>query len=337
MNEVKCFADVISFSSLYKANKLCLRGKRYKREAIEYQNNLGSNLIALFYLLKYHKYKIKKYHKFMIYDPKEREIQAISYEDRIVQRAICDNYLIPLLDRYLYFYNVACRKNKGTSLAVSYVKNGLRRFYKRYGNSFYVIKLDIHKYFESIDHTILKKKLVKIVKDLDMLNLLFSIIDSFNFESNKGLPMGNQTSQCFALLYLNDIDHYIKEKLPVKYYVRYMDDMILFVENRNKAAFIFKEINSFVIEENLVLNPKSQIIKISKGFEFLGRIFKISKSSKVIVKIKNASKRRILKHCYNVLEDENIDLNNTYQSYNGIFKFVSNNHLKMRVKYILKS
>jgi len=267
---MKNYDDLISFKSLYEANKGCLNGKRSKAEAIVFQERLGTNLTALHYKLKYKQYRISGYHRFMIYDPKEREIQAISYEDRIVQKAICDIFLNPLLDRYLIFYNVACRKNKGTALAIKYLKNSLRKMWLIYGDDFYVIKIDIRKYFESKDHDVLKKKLQHIVRDDKILELLSGIIDSFNCETSKGLPMGNQTSQSFALLYLNDVDHFIKEKLFIRYYLRYMDDMILLVENKKEAIRVFNEIKSKVTMEKLVINPKSTIIKSSKGFEFLG-------------------------------------------------------------------
>lgn len=108
---------IIDFESLYKAHRKARLSKRYKKEVVEFENNLSENLWKLHYDLKYGKYEVGGYHSFMIYDPKEREIQAISYMDRVVQHSLCDNYLIPLLEKKLIYDNVACRKGKGSSLA----------------------------------------------------------------------------------------------------------------------------------------------------------------------------------------------------------------------------
>ncbi len=329
---MKNYEEIISFASLYKANRSCLNGKRSKAEAIVYQEQLGTNLTGLHYKLKYNNYQINDYHRFMIYDPKKREIQAISYEDRIVQKTICDNYLNPLLDRYLIYHDVACRKNKGTALAMTYLKNSLRKMWLNYGDNFYVIKIDISKYFENIDHDVLKEKIRYIVEDSKIYNLLSGIIDSFNFETNKGLPMGNQTSQCFALLYLNSIDHLIKEKLFVNYYVRYMDDMLLLVKSKEEAMRIYKALSEEVSKLKLAINPKSTIIKITKGFEFLGRYFTLSNNGGTIIRLKRNNKLRVLKHAKSQ-SIINSDTRNIAMlaGYNGFFSHINNYNVFLKI------
>ena len=111
------YEDIISFEALYRANKVARKGKMYKKEVIDFQNNLGSNLWKLHYELKYNTYKLGKYYKFIIYDPKEREIQAIPYIDRVVLHSLCDNYLVPTISKQLIYDNVTCLKKKGSSLA----------------------------------------------------------------------------------------------------------------------------------------------------------------------------------------------------------------------------
>lgn len=206
---------MIGFTGLYKAHRRARLGKRHKKEVIEFEMNLSENLWATHYDLKYGKYRVGGYHTFMIYDPKEREIQAIHYRDRIVQHTFCDNFLTPLLDRHLIYDNAACRKNKGSHFAIKRLRRFMTEHYKNYGKNGYFIQIDVKKYFASIDHTVLKEKLKRIVKRDDVLSLLYNIIDSYNKEEDKGLPMGNQTSQCFALLYLSDVDRFIKERLRV--------------------------------------------------------------------------------------------------------------------------
>lgn len=295
MEHSKEYLNIISFESLYKAHMRSRLGKRWKKEVIEFEMNLSANLYSLYYDLLYDKYQVGGYHKFMIYDPKEREIQAISYRDRIIQHSLCDNFLMPILEKRLFYYNVACRKNKGTDCAVSTLKKYIVKYYKKYGNSGYFIKIDIKKYFDSISHELLKKKLFSLTIPDDVKGLLIKIIDSYSHTINKGIPMGNQSSQCFALLYLDCIDRLIKEKLRIKYYLRYMDDMILIVPTKKEAQEIFKIITIAIEAQELNINKKSQIIAFKNGVEFLGKRFLVSKSGKVIQKLKKSAKQRIIK------------------------------------------
>ena len=293
------FEQIISFDSLLAAHQRARLSKQHKKEVIEFESHLSENLWALHYDLKYHKYKIGEYRKFMIYDPKEREIQAIPYRDRIVQHSVCDTLLIPLLEKHLIDANCACRIGKGTDYAIKLLRSFMTKHYKKYGNSGYFIKLDIKKYFPSIDHQTLYKKLERFNFDNDTIWLLHTIIDSYGTtchsergEESKGLPMGNQSSQCFALLYLDGIDRFIKEKLRVKFYVRYMDDMILLVDSRDTARKIFDVLKIEIQRENICLNPKSAIFAVKNGVEFLGWRFFYGKNGKIVQKIKAQSRRR---------------------------------------------
>ncbi len=311
------FEEIITYENLYKAHRVARLGKRNKKEVIEFEMNLSQSLWNMYYDLIYDKYKIGNYHCFKIYDPKEREIQAIGYRDRILQHVLCDNYLMPLLDSKLIYYNVACRKGKGTSLAIKALRKFMTKHYKKYGNSGYFIKADIRKYFDNIDHDLLKIKLKDVVNDEKILKLLYQIIDTYGSEENKGLPLGNQTSQNFALLYLDYLDKYITCKLGIKYYVRYMDDIIIIVENKEKAKEIFKKLEEKVINNKLMLNPKSQIISIKCGVSFLGWTFFYNKNGGIIQKIKKESKQRIIKHFRFSIKKRNNNLSFVLTSYKG--------------------
>ncbi len=295
------FDKIISFESLYKAHRRARLGKRWKNEVIDFEANLAKNLWALHYDLKYAKYQVGTYHKFMIYDPKEREIQAISYRDRIVQHSLCDNYLIPLLEKRLIFDNCACRKGKGTYFAFSRLKKFIHEYYRQNGKQGYFVKIDVRKYFPSIDHEVLIEKLSKIIKDIQVFALVKKIISSYEFLSGKGLPMGNQTSQCFALLYLDCIDRCIKEECRVKYYLRYMDDMILIVKDKLEARRILGTVSQKLINLSLTINPKSQCFPFKNGVDFLGWHFFISASGKIVQKLKKDVKKRIVNRVKNTL------------------------------------
>ncbi|MBO4630178.1 MAG: hypothetical protein J5687_09545 [Treponema sp.] len=285
------FEQIISFENLLKAHRRARCCKQYKREVIQFEANLSHNLWKLHYDLKYRRYNINEYRKFMIYDPKEREIQAIPYKDRIVQHSVCDNLLIPLMERHLINANCACRKEKGTDYAIKLLRGFMTKHYKKYGDTGYFLKLDIKKYFPSINHEILLQKLSRFGFDEGTQWLLRTIIASYG--EGKGLPMGNQSSQCFALLYLDRIDRIIKEKLGIKFYVRYMDDMIMLFPDKKSAVLCLETVRKEIQKEKIMLNPKSAIISIKNGVEFLGWRFFFSKTGKVVQKIKQSSKQRI--------------------------------------------
>lgn len=287
--------EVISFENLYKAHRRARLCKRHKKEVINFEANLSQNLWDLHYALKYGTYKISGYNKFFVFDPKEREVQAITYKDRVVQHSLCDNYLIPLIDKHLIFDNVACRKGKGTGAAIARFRFFMTKFYKKYKDNGYFVKIDVKKYFANISHNLLKQKLQKIVQDEQCLNLIYGIIDSYNGQQQIGLPIGNQSSQYLALLYLNDVDRLFKEQLKVKFYLRYMDDIIMIVYSKQFAQNCLNSANNALQKELLKINPKSHICPIKNGVEFLGWNFRYSQTGAVIQKVKKSSKSRILK------------------------------------------
>lgn len=315
--ELLSFEDVISYESLYRAHRRARLGKRHKKEVVEFELDLSKNLWELHYDLKYNRYEIGGYHKFMIYDPKEREIQAISYRDRVVQHALCDNYLTPLLESKYIYDNSACRKNKGTHFALDRLSKFMREFHNKYGKEGYFVKLDMAKYFNSIDHGVLKQKLRRVVGDDKILALCEKVIDSYNFESGKGLPMGNQSSQNFALLYLNEFDHFMKEQMGVKYYVRYMDDIVMIVRDRAFARELIWRAKAILEPHLIKLNHKSQIIPFSNGVIFLGwKMF--YGGGKVVRKVKKQLKTRILQKIRGKICDRGCDIQASIVSYRGM-------------------
>lgn len=215
----------------------------------------------------------------------------------MVQHSLCDNYLTPVLDKYLIYDNVACRVGMGSSRAISRLREFMCKHYKKCGTTGYFVKIDVRKYFASISHTLLKEKLSKVLKDKQCLDLIFTIIDSYNFDSDMGLPIGNQSSQYLALLYLNDFDRYFKEKLQVKYYLRYMDDIVMIVDSKEVAKKCLSKAGELLERERLTINPKSDIRPIKCGIEFLGWNFGHTQTGGIMQKLKKSAKKRILKKC----------------------------------------
>ena len=147
------FNELFSFENLYNAHLKARRSKRNKKDVIEFELNLSGNLWDLYDTLKNGSYRVGGYHKFTIYEPKEREIQALQYRDRIVQHCLCDNYLYPLLTSRFIYDNGACQKGKGTDFALDRLSVFLRQYYKEHkSNEGYMLKADIHHYFPTEWH-----------------------------------------------------------------------------------------------------------------------------------------------------------------------------------------
>ena len=211
-------------------------------------------------------YTVGPYNKFVIFEPKRREIVSQNVHDKIINHLVARFILYPAILPCLIDSNVASRKDMGTSQGLSYARNFGRKCLTTYGK-YYVLKCDISKFFASIDHDILKKKVLKRIKDKDALKIIFDIIDS----NSKGLYIGSMTSQILAVFYLNDMDHFIKETLKIKYYVRYQDDFLLFHPSKEYLKFCLIQLRDFLKKEHLTLNTKTRIYKNTNNFLFLGR------------------------------------------------------------------
>ncbi len=290
------YEKIYQYEHLYQAHKKARLGKQNKKEVILYEMFLTEHLERLSYQLKNHTYKISGYHKFTIYDPKEREIQALCYGDRIVQHSLCDNVLGPYLDKRLIYDNAACRIGKGTHFAIGRLSGFMAKYGRQYRDDGYILKCDIRKYFDSIDHDILKQCIRKMKLDKEVRELLSLIVDSYEKTPGKGIPMGNQTSQWFALYYLDGLDRLVKEKLGIKYYTRYMDDMIILHHDKEYLEHVLEQMSEYVQNERkLEFNQKTQIHSIKQGVDYLGFHFYLTDSGRVIKKLRQRNKKRIKK------------------------------------------
>jgi retron-type reverse transcriptase len=284
------FEHICSIENLYHAWHKVSLGKSKNAAVIDFYRNLDVNLTIIAETLQSGNYKPGPYNCFLINDPKERIISAPSVVDRVVHHALINHY-DPVFDNHLIYDCYACRKNKGTKSAV------LRAFH--FSKSFlsappgYFLKLDVRKYFDSIDHRVLKDALVKIIKDKKALDLFYTIIDPKISVSNKGLPIGNLTSQYFANHYLSAFDHHVKEQLRIKKYIRYMDDMLFFSESKSYLKDLYAVSVSYMRDRlGLVLKPPI-ISLVEKGAPFLGFLIR-PKGIYLQRKLKNRYKSRLL-------------------------------------------
>lgn len=278
------FEQLTSFENLFRAFQKALRGKKSKTDCATFAFHQEKKLLYLQEKLQKKHYMPGKYRTFYVFEKKKRMISAADFKDRVVHHALC-NILEPVFDPGFVYDCYANRRGKGSHAAVKRCSEYAAKYP-------YVLKCDIQKYFASIDHAILKTLIRKKIKDEDVLWLSDTIIDGSNeqemvvqyfqgddlftpLERRRGLPIGNQTSQFFANIYLNPLDHFIKEALRCKAYVRYVDDFLLFGSSKSQLWDWGRQIKDFLATCRLTIHPdKYQILKVENGIPFLGyRIF----------------------------------------------------------------
>jgi len=266
------FEQVTAVDKLLAAYRRAFRGSGRTVEACVFTFNLEEELFLLKNELESGEYIPQKYRYFRISEPKPREISVAAFRDRVVHHAVVAA-IEPLFERCFIHHSYATRKGKGNQRAVRSAQSYLRRGY-------YYLKADVEKYFDSIDHNILLALISRKLKDRQLLSLIGTIINnsdrSRNLECGKGLPIGNLTSQFLANVYLNGLDHYVLEELKAGYYIRYMDDFVLFADDKTRLREWRDSIASY-LEENLSLKLKEKATFINSrqnGLPFLGlRIF----------------------------------------------------------------
>ena len=287
------FNQIVDYENLRLAWLKARKGKTAKKSVQNFSRNVNENLQIIHDRIILSPPVLSDYVQFKIFDPKERMISVVPFSDRVIHHAIM-NVLEPVFERQFIFHTYACRKGKGTHAAARYA-------FKCAKSSAYFLKLDVKKYFDSIDHAVLKQLLCRIIKDSRCLSLLFCVIDSYKLPIDdgaasgreKGLPIGNLTSQFFANFYLSLLDHFVLEKLKPEAYVRYMDDIVIFDDSLLRLKQIFKDVEIFC-SEKLVLSIKMPVFgKCRNGVPFLG--WKLSsKGIRILKKTQRRMKQKLL-------------------------------------------
>jgi hypothetical protein len=238
------------------------RGKNSRREVADYRLRLDENLERLHGAIRNGTVEVGRYRFFTVHDPKERLICAAHFEERVLHHALM-NVCEPVFERRLIPDSYACRCGKGRSAALARARWFAGRFE-------WYLKLDVRKYFESVAHEVANKLLAKVLKDQDLLVMFRKIIASYSAAPGRGLPIGNLTSQHVANLYLGELDHFVKETLRAKGYVRYMDDFVLWAADKATLRGWWVEVERFARERlRLELKPP-QINRVERGMPFLG-------------------------------------------------------------------
>ena len=258
------YHKIAATENLYDAFRKAARGKRLRPDVVAFTANFDANIKNLQSQLRNRSFNFADYRFFTITDPKIRLICAAPFPERVLQHAVM-NVCGDAFETYLIFDSYACRKNKGNAKALSRAQEFCRK------NQWY-LKLDIRKYFDSIDHEIALCLLERRFADKDLLHLFREIICSYNQESGKGIPVGNLFSQYLANHYLGCFDHWIKEDRKIRHYLRYMDDFILFSNDKDALKNELHHIVEFLQTRlTLGLKPNIQLNKTLRGVPFLGQ------------------------------------------------------------------
>lgn len=277
------YVKVADFENLWQAYCKARRNKRYKEPAAWFAMNIERNMLELHKELVEKRWEPGEYHHFYIHEPKRRRISAAPFRDRIVHHAIV-NVLEPLYEARFSPYSYACRKGKGTHAAIDKAHWGIR-------NRPYFMKGDIRKFYPSVDHSVLKGILFHKIADGDMQTLIARIIDSgagvLDAESltvwyagddlfspvqrPRGIPIGNLTSQFFANVMLNELDQFVHSHVKPSLYLRYMDDFLLFDNDKEKLKTAKPAIGGFLKTLRLRLHENKSCVRTSRqGLKFLG-------------------------------------------------------------------
>ena len=261
---------VLEWDNLLLAAKEASRGKRFRREVLDFNADLEFNLLELQARLASGLWHPGPYRMLEVLEPKRRLVHAPCFPDRVVHHALVQ-IIKPFFERRFISDSYACRVGKGTHAASDCMTRMLRSAYDQWGRV-YVLKADISQYFYSIDHEILLRIIGRTIGDPDVLRLIRSLVTECGcISGGRGLPLGALTSQLFANAYLDQLDHHVKDRLGVKHYVRYMDDFLILRPGKAELWELLAEIRDFLAcELRLSLNPKTGIFPATHGVDFAG-------------------------------------------------------------------
>lgn len=343
------YEQITSYNNIYAAYLDARKGKSERNEIMRFSLELDSNLNGLYKELQEGRYKVSGYRILYIHIPKKRLIMALQFKDRVLQWAIY-RLLNPLYEKTYIKDSYACIKDRGREKAVKRLQYWLRQT-DRKPKQYYYLKLDISKFFYRVDHEILLDILKRRIKDKKIIKLLDNIINSekraFGLPLgvdpceidpremlfDKGMPIGNLTSQMFANIYMNELDQYLKHELKLKYVIRYADDCLILHDSKEELHQILQKVETFLLEKlKLNLNRKTVIRPTTCNVDFVG--YAVNKDE---IRLRSATVKRMrsrIKYIVKAYEHGEMTLkevNATMQSYFGLMKHCTNEGLKENI------
>ncbi|MBU2576728.1 MAG: reverse transcriptase/maturase family protein [Nanoarchaeota archaeon] len=266
------YEKIYSYDNLYLAYRNARKGKTKRPYVKEFEENLENNLIDFRFELITFTYSPRPLDNFILKDPKTRKISRSHFRDRIIHHAII-NVIREIFEKRFIHDSCANQLGKGNLFSIKRFETFRRKVTKNFTSKAFCLKADVKHYFQEVDHEILIKIIKNKIKDKKVVELIRKILKkNASGEQNKGMPLGNLTSQFFANVYLNELDYFIKYQLKAKYYIRYVDDFVILHQNREQLNKWKKEIEKFLAEKLMLeLHPqKSKVISLSKGVDFVG-------------------------------------------------------------------
>lgn len=273
------FETVFSYENLYEAYKCCRKGVAWKASVQKYITQAPLNIYNTHCELMSEKFKTQGFYEFDVLERgRKRHIRSTAINEKVVQRCLCDNALVPAMQRTFIYDNGASMKGKGYTFAVNRITEHLHRHYRKYGQDGYILIFDFSKFFDNVSHELVKRLIRNEITDDRIIRLSDHFIDAFG---TKGLGLGSQISQVLSLASANKLDHFVKEVLKIKGYARYMDDGYLIHPSKEYLHKCLKAINDICNSLGIALNKKkTQIIKLSHGFTWLKIRFFLTKTGK---------------------------------------------------------
>lgn len=320
------YPQVVAWDNLYEAYRKARKGKRGKVPAATFEFKLEENLTELHRELRDQTYRPGAYHSFFIHEPKRRLISAAPFRDRIAHHALC-NVIEPLFERSFIYDSYANRVGKGNHRALDRCQQYARRFR-------YVLQLDVQQFFPAVDHAILRDILARKIADPDVLHLIDHILDSgvgvladqytqrwflgddlLAATRPRGLPIGNLTSQFWANCYMNPLDHFIKRELVCKGYVRFVDDMLLFADDKRTLWQWRVAVEERLAALRMTIHPGAHPRPVAEGIPFLG--FVVYPTHRLIKRRKVVHYRRQLHALLDAYEAGEVDQDRVQASLQG--------------------
>ena len=316
------FEEIIGLENLLESWKEFLKRKRKRKDVQEFSLSLMDNIVQLHQDLTNHTYNHSPYQAFRINDPKPRQIHKSIVRDRLLHHAI-HRTLYPFFDRTFIGDSFSCRIGRGTHKALNQFRQFGYKVSKNNTQTCWILKCDIRKFFENINHEILLSILKKYISDPNIIWLLEKVIKSFSSVSGRGLPLGNLTSQLFVNIYMNEFDQWIKHHMKAKHYIRYADDFVILSHDKPGLEELLPKAGDFLSETlKLDVHPDKVFIKtLASGVDFLGWVH--FSDHRVL---RTTTKRRMFKRIKKNLAPEILN------SYLGLLKHGNTNKIKSVIK-----
>ena len=326
---------IISEDALFESMNKCAKGVKWKGTVAYYRHHWPDEIDKLSAQLHDGTYKERKAKFFTITEPKTREIMSIHFRDRIYQRSLNDVAIYPQATHHFIEDNFACQKGKGTNAARDRLKEFLHQFYRKYGTDGYVLQIDIKGYYPNMNHAYAENMFRKYMDD-ETYQLARNVLSRLPGEV--GYNPGSQIVQIVGITALDRVDHFVKERLRVKHYIRYMDDFILIHHDMGYLKACLDAIEKQLALQQMTLNKKKTAIKkIAEPILFLGFVYRLTETGKVVIlsdtnKIRH--EKRKIKRMVNLVKEGKLtkhDVDVHFKAYKASARYGNSHNLIYRL------